>query len=247
MEDVKRGQGSVRENLLEEAGANTADSSGGEINKVLCVLFELGAVVELRAFRGATTESGYFDDWEALELAASELDRRGYQVYVTLNELDPALLARAANRTRRMGKGDHATSDRNIRLRRWLPLDFDPVRPAGVSSTDEEKRAALLRAREVRDYLSEQAWPVPVVGDSGNGYHLLYRIDLPNDPESLELVKGVLEALAFKFDDDAVKLDIGVHNAARIWKLYGTTARKGDNVPQRPHRVSRLLEIPEAI
>ena len=215
-----------------------------EIGQALTVLFDPGMVIELRAFKRWTV-SGYFEDTEALKQAAAKLDAQGYQIYVTINEVDPALLARAANRTRRVGKGVPATCDRDIRYRRWLPLDFDPIRPAGVSSTDEEKRAALLRAREVRDYLSEQAWPAPVVGDSGNGYHLLYRIDLPNDPESLELVKGVLTAVAFKFDDGTVKLDIGVHNASRIWKLYGTTARKGDNVPQRPHRVSRLLEIPE--
>ncbi len=47
-----------------------------------------------------------------------------------------------------------------------------------------------MRAREVRDHLRGQGWPEPVVGDSGNGAHLLYRADLPNDPESLKLVKG---------------------------------------------------------
>jgi hypothetical protein len=42
------------------------------------------------------------------------------------------------------------------------------------------------------------------------------------------LVRGILEALAFRFDDDRVKVDT-TSNAARIWKLYGTTARKGDD------------------
>ncbi len=125
-----------------------------------------------------------------------------------------------------------------------MPVDLDPVRLAGISSTDEEKKVALYRAREVKDHLRKQGWSEPIVGDSGNGAHLLYRVDVPNDQESSELVKGVLETLAFKFDDKAVKLDTSVHNAARIWKLYGTTARKGDNVPQRPHRTSRLLKVP---
>jgi hypothetical protein len=93
--------------------------------------------------------------------------------------------------------------------------------------------------------LRDQGWPEPVVGDSGNGYHLLYRIDLPNDRGSLELVKGVLEALAFKFSDEAVEVDTTTCNAARIWKLYGTTARKGDDAGDRPHRRSRLLKVPE--
>src|SRR5262249_8541637 len=38
-----------------------------------------------------------------------------------------------------------------------------------------------------------------------------------------------------------------VFNAARIWKVYGTMACKGDNLPERPHRLSRLLAVPASI
>jgi len=84
-----------------------------------------------------------------------------------------------------------------------------------------------------------------VAGDSGNGAHLLYAVDLPNDAESLQLVKGVLESLSFKFSDERVKIDTSVCNASRISKLYGTTARKGDSTEARPHRPSRLLKVPD--
>jgi hypothetical protein len=226
-------------NLAEEAHENM-----NEIRRAIEVLFQPSAVVELRAFKGRETVSGYFDDREELAYMAARLDQRGYAVYVTLNEVDPVLLARAANRTRKIFR-ESTTSDMDIQRRRWLPLDFDPVRPSGVSATDEEKNAAGFRALEVRDYLREQGWPEPVVGDSGNGYHLLYRVDLPNNQEALELVRGVLEALAFMFSDDAVELDTSVYNAARIWKLYGSTARKGDHTEDRPHRRSKVLKVAE--
>ena len=58
--------------------------------------------------------------------------------------------------------------------------------------------------RAVRDYLRERAWPDPVAGDSGNGWHLLYRIDLPNDADAASLLKKVLQALAARFDTDPV-------------------------------------------
>ena len=42
-------------------------------------------------------------------------------------------------------------------------------------------------------------------------------------------------------------LDVDVKNGnpARVWKLYGTLAAKGDNLPEWPHRLSHILETPE--
>jgi len=236
-----RGQSSVKSSLPEET-----DKNAGEILHTIEILFGPSAVVVLRAFKGRETVSGYYDDHALLAHEAGRLENRGYSVYVTLNEVDPALLARASNRARKVYK-EPTTSDNNIVRRRWLALDFDPVRPSGVSATDAEKKAARQRAIEVRGFLRGLGWPEPVVGDSGNGYHLLYRVELPNDRESLELLKGVLEALAFKFSDKAVEVDMSTCNAGRIWKLYGTTARKGDDAGDRPHRSSRLLKVPEGV
>ena len=42
-----------------------------------------------------------------------------------------------------------------------------------------------------------------------------------------------------------MKVDCCNFNAARIWKLYGTPVRKGDDIPERPHRLARILEQPE--
>src|SRR5690606_37816590 len=130
-------------------------------------------------------------------------------------------------------------SDADIIRRRWFPVDIDPVRPSGVSSNEEEHQAALARAVEISEFLGrEQGWPAPVMADSGNGAHLLYRIDLPNDNESRDLVKRCLEVLDAIFSDCACAVDTANFNAARIWKMYGTTSRKGDHTEDRPHRKS---------
>ena len=46
------------------------------------------------------------------------------------------------------------------------------------------------------------------------------------------------------FSDQRVKVDTTTFNPARIVKLYGTPARKGDSTEDRPHRLARLLEVP---
>src|SRR5205814_1709283 len=59
--------------------------------------------------------------------------------------------------------------------------------------------------------------------------------------------KAIIAAAAFQFTDAAVSVDLTTFNAARIWKLYGTFACKGDATEDRPHRLSRILEAPDPI
>jgi len=220
------------------------------IDRAISILAEVGAVVEVRAIADGAIHSGYFDDHTALvrSVEALDADPSVYGIYVTLNTVNPALLARRANRIKmRLSRRDATTSDADILRRRWLPIDIDPKRPAGVSSTDGEHLSALDAAERVAAYLSEQGFPEPLRADSGNGAHLLYRIDLPNDEPSAALVKAVLSTLDALFSNEAVSVDTANHNAARIWKLYGTVSRKGDSTPERPHRRSSLISAPEGM
>jgi len=209
-----------------------------------------GGVTEVRALEAAMhddrgdwtkTYSGYFDDPVKLADAVTML-RKAKGIFFVFNEVTPALLARAANRLKATGKDD-ATGDGNITRRRWLLIDCDATRPTSISSTDEEHDAALEKAQAVDLYLHDRGWPDPIVCDSGNGGHLLYRVDLPADDGGL--VSRCLTALAAEFDDDAVNIDQKVFNAARITKLYGTLVCKGDNTIDRPHRMARIINAPE--
>src|SRR5262249_7854397 len=148
------------------------------------------------------TVAGYFDSDHLEDLTAVVLQwtRSAEGVYVTINPPVPALLARCANRVRKQPKV--TTGDAEINRRTGLVLDLDPCRPAKISATDEEKAAALERADAVLEFLTARGWPEPIRTDSGNGYHLRYRIDLPADDGGL--VRRVLEALAARFDDDRV-------------------------------------------
>lgn len=215
-----------------------------EIRRAISALFVPGDAIELRIPKTRLgVVAGYFDDRDELIAAISSADMR-YRapgVYYVLNQLDPALLGRACNRLRE--RAEHTTADNNILRRRWLPIDLDPVRPAGISSSQEEHDAAIERARIIACDMSAN-WGRPIIADSGNGAHLLYRIDLENNQESLKLVCDALKQLDRRYSDHVVKIDVSCANAARIWKAYGTVARKGDSISGRPHRLSRILEAP---
>lgn len=220
-----------------------------EVYNCLTLLHERGEVFEIRVPKTVSngTMAGYFDDAGLAAKAIQAIDGRVPSVYVTLNPVQPDLLARCNNRIE--NRVQVTTTDGEIIRRRWLPLDFDPIRPAGISSTDEEHDAAVRKAEEVRRWLSERGWPQPIVGDSGNGAHLLYRIDLPNDTAAMVLIQNIIRAIAALFSDKMVDVDQTVFNASRIWKVYGTLARKGDSTASRPHRRARTeaATVPEVV
>ena len=215
------------------------------------LIADRGEVIELRApkcqgSRKPITRSGFFDYGHLYEAARRGLiiNRKAPGVYFTLNPVKRDLLARRCNRDDVSEKGTLAT-DADIVRRRWMLVDIDPLRPAEVSSTDTEKSLAREVVLQVRDFLNKSGWPEPILADSGNGFHLLYRIDLATDDG--ETVKNCLRALAHKFNSPAVHVDTSVFNPSRIVKLYGSTSRKGDSTAERPHRLSELIEIPDLI
>lgn len=236
----------------ETAAKPSFDDLVAMVTDWLRLLVEPDEVVELRAlkcqasnYRKPHTRSGFFDGEHLEDMArrAVALSRDvAPGVYLTLNPVHRDLLSRRCNRVDVAEPGTLAT-DANITCRRWMLVDADPIRIADVSSTNAEKASALEAIEAVRTHLREQGWPEPILADSGNGYHLLYRVDLPVDDGGL--IERCLKALAGRFDNADVKIDTKVFNPSRIVKLYGTASRKGDNTPERPHRRSRILETPD--
>lgn len=225
-----------------------APADTGQISDSLHLLYEPGHVYELRIpHTSKGTASGYYNDFDALARAAAKWSGKVAGVYATLNPVLPQLLARSSNHERYYVKKEDCTFDQDVLLRRRVGLDFDPVRAAGISSSDEEHQAAIRAAQKCRAWLSGLGWPDPLFADSGNGAHLVYGVDLPNDEQSHELIASLLEAVAARCNTEAVKVDTSVANASRIWKLYGTLAAKGDPLPDRPHRVARILQAPDAL
>ena len=112
-----------------------------EVVRTVGLLLAEGGITELRALdavlqgdRRSGTASGYFDSPEKLADAVARIvSAKG--VYVIPNAVNPDLLSRAANRIRLVGRADPTTSDHDIVRRRWLLIDLDAKRPAGIGST----------------------------------------------------------------------------------------------------------------
>jgi len=212
----------------------------------LSILLEKDAVAELRAPRSDRGPlAGLFDDLNEMAEVAAELNAEELpEIYVSLNPVNPSPRSRVKNR---LATALSAVRDNDIDYRRWLPFDFDPIRPPNTSSNEAEHDAALVAAQDCRDWLSERGWPEALLADSGNGAHLLCRIEVPNDQPSCDLVKSCMEAVSIRFSNAEVQVDTGNSNASRVWRLYGTINRKGEHTTERPHRRAKLLETPKSI
>ena len=199
------------------------------------------------------TFSGLFDDCESIIRALRQFpDRDDLQgVYYGLNQPgDHCRSKKQYGRILQAYKGE-GISDPDIATRRWLLVDLDPVRPSHTSATEGEKANAYAIADQILK-LREIGFPNPkLIVDSGNGYHLLYRVDADNTQETADTLQRFLQVLANEYNnrllDDRgkplVDLDKSVFNASRISKLPGTWARKGENTPERPHRLSKILSV----
>lgn len=216
-------------------------------------------VVEIRSF-GLKSKSfygrnvyGYFDEFEPFRKAVGTIERSEAEgTYFTLQKIDPRLIGRSCNHLSQAAQG-MSTSDGHVLAYRWLPIDLDPIRPKGISSSDTELAAAIkLRDDIAGEIQTEYGLNPPIKAMSGNGGHLLYR--LPNLPVSEKPhIEATLARISSQYSTDQVNIDVKVANPSRIWKLYGSTARKGDAVPAgpnreaRPHRLATIDDIPQEI
>jgi hypothetical protein len=193
--------------------------------------------------RNASSLVFFFQAGQLHELAeaALDLERQGARaVYFLPNPLRPDI---ASNR-RSAAKAD-------VIARHWLLIDCDPVRfgPDGTKlpdqrcpSSDGERFAAWRVLDRCRGTLEAAGLRGAIVGDSGNGWHLNYPIDLPNDEATEQAIKSLLHGLKRRCGDEYATVDTSTYDAPRMWRLYGTVTRKGEETPGRPYRRSQIVD-----
>ncbi len=221
-----------------------------EVKRALELLKPNDELFEIRGIKGKENISGYFTNAEnainALE-SYNFRDTANWQIYFSLNKINTACYSREqCNKFISSNYGNKliTTSDNDILHYEWILLDFDTERPSGTSSSNEELEKSHQKAVKIYQTLKEYGFGEPVTALSGNGYHLLYKVNFENTPENVQLVKSFLGTLNRLFSDNMVKIDTSVFNPARICKLYGTIAAKGTPTAERPHRQAKILTVP---
>lgn len=198
---------------------------------------------ELRYIVGKKIYTGYFKGADKLLEELARLPEQGGNVYITLQKVKDECYNREQRNKILFGK--NTTTDDNISTYKHLLIDLDPRRSAGIGSTDLQLEAAHDMAVKVYEYMANIGFKPPIVAKSGNGWHLVYKIDLANTEKNVELIKSCLKTLDFIFSDAAVSIDTSVFNPSRICKLYGTWACKGANTEETPFRLSAIVSYPE--
>lgn len=203
-------------------------------------------LVEVRIVDNAykRTYSGYFTDVDTLLNEIRKYDN--CNIYFTLNAINPACYDREQH-DRIVTKPKSTTSDNDIVGRDWILIDIDTKKPSDTNSTDEEKEMAKEVVNNVFKFLRDEGFEKPVICDSGNGFHLLYKIAMKNNNENTTICKEFLQVLDMLFSNPNVEIDCSTFNSSRICKLYGTFSRKGSNTKKRPQRESKILRIPDEV
>ena len=202
------------------------------MKEYLYCAFRDAGMVEVRHHNGVHWQTWWFKDSDKALQVIQELSRVG-NLYMSLNAPKPRSVTKTMS-----GK---PVRDADIGWIVRLPFDFDPQRPTGICSTEDELKLACESRDGFVTAMRSLDWPMPLLAKSGNGYHAVYRTRLPANAETKEMLRTIYYGLHSDFDTPEVSFDRTVRNPGRIFRLYGTVNRKGGNTAERPHRKSTVL------
>jgi len=206
-----------------------------------------GNFTEVRIL-GRFSYSGYFRKFENLiSKIEPYTNMDDEQIYFVLNSIDKDCYARP--QCEKFIKSPKVTTtDSDIIRRKFLLLDFDPIRKSQTNSSDSQFELAHKKAQDVYRFLiKEKGFTDSIICISGNGWHIIVPVDLPCDEETNKVIKDFYTYMGSIFSDENVEFDEKVYTNARLTKLYSTWAKKGANVPSNPWRQSKIVYIPKEL
>jgi hypothetical protein len=204
-------------------------------------------LIELRALcADGCWRHGLFTDWAAMARIANALqEEHGTRnLYYTLNPVKPEVVTypKGLNKFTPLHKYCRCVGNHHIACRQLYLIDIDSQHPKDVMATTEEHNAVWPVADRILAYLRGRGWPEPVIVDSGNGCHLLFRGD--RCAATSQFWAYCIDSFSKEFSTPEAKIDPTIHNAGRISRLPGLMNRKGQDTPERPHRKAYVVSYP---
>lgn len=189
--------------------------------------------------------SGYFDDHGTALKSVLKIDDVAHPegIYVTLNGHQEAKWPMI---NERLYANDLMLEDGSFQRLRNIAVEVSPVTPEKLSATDEEKGHAMAIAETIMNDMVANNWPEPLFADSGNGGVLIYKTDIENSQESIQIIERGFEAACEAYSTDAVNVAVRYAGSALV-PLIGTCVRVGEDLPNRPHRMSKVISIPSEV
>lgn len=223
------------------------DLKSVDINDILLVTNEPGTLFEVMIVSNGKQYGGIFDSHSAAALEVEVFEASCENVEAYYRGLNP--LNGSTKATNTIARIDKRPKNSDVARLVWFMVDIDVKSKGKHCATDAELKLAMKAANVVLQYLAPD-FVDPLVAHSGNGIRLLYRIDLPNDQESVALTSRLLYGLdsmlhevSDEYDDIAV--DTGCFNPNRLDRMFGTINRKGlSETPERPFRQTGVIRFP---
>lgn len=123
-----------------------------------------------------------------------------------------------------------------------LLIDFDRKESHGRNATEAEIQSAFTLAQEFIE--DTQFWMgKPSVMMSGNGVHLIYKVDIKTSATTHSALKRMYTEFSERYQNGITKLDSTTYNPARLCRFYGTINRKFPDHPDYPQRVSKVVNL----
>ncbi len=118
-----------------------------------------------------------------------------------------------------------------------IPFDVDSSHPKNQPATEQELEQGKERMINLVSWMRIQGYVAPLVAMSGNGYHVLQRVNI-------EIENTLTDKLEAYFHEapvlDGEERD-SIFDPPRIIKVPGTLSIKGTPTKERPHRLSYIV------
>ena len=204
------------------------------IKKMLAQLFEPGQVIGVSGIKlNNTMSKKFFTDVDNAAAVIEKADASGNfkGIYVTLQLLKPG-----------------STSDKRTDVASYVHLMIDFDRKAKNGNASDEERCAIEQVmQEAKEWLCGILESEPLVADTGNGFHLVFKLQpFAADERAMSLLKECILAVKARFEKSGLNLEIdaSVAEPEQLTRGYGTWNRKYPETPGRPQRQSRVLSAP---